>query len=149
MGVKKMHIFIDGDSCPVIDLTVKIAKLKNIEVTIVKSINHNITNDYANIITVDPDKESADFYIVNNANCGDIVISQDYGLAAMVIPKDISVITPRGLIVSDNNIDTLLHQRFMASQMRKQKRSFGSKNKKRTTSDDNRYINALTVLNII
>jgi uncharacterized protein YaiI (UPF0178 family) len=145
-----MHIFIDGDSCPVIDLTVNIAKLKNIEVTIVKSINHNITNDYANIITVDPDKESADFYIVNNANCGDIVISQDYGLAAMVIPKDISVITPRGLIVSDNNIDTLLHQRFMASQMRKQKHSFGSKNKKRTTSDDNRYINALkTVLNII
>ncbi len=138
-----MQIIIDGDSCPVIDLTMDIARMNKIPVTIVKSINHVISSDYAKVISVDPIKESADFYIVNKVSEGDIVISQDYGLAAMIIPKNVKVITPRGLLIDDSNIDTLLHHRYIAAKMRKQKRSFGSKSKKRTRTDNIKFVNSL------
>ena len=134
-----MKIFIDGDSCPVVSETIKVARRRNLDVTIVKNINHVINSSYAKIVSVDPANESADIYIANNVSKGDIVISQDYGLAALVIPKNVKVISPNGFEINNSNLDTLLHHRFIASKLRRQKRYYGSKAKKRTNKDDLKF----------
>lgn len=138
-----VKILIDGDSCPVIEQTTKIAKEHFLKLIIVKNINHRITSDYAKVVSVDLISDSADLYIANHTNKGDIVISQDYGLAALILAKKGYIVTPNGIEINDNNIDSLLHQRFIASQMRRQGQSFGSKAKKRKSADNRRYINVL------
>lgn len=141
-----MRIYVDGDSCPVISEIITVAKERDLDVSIVKNINHVIMNDYAEIISVDPSSESADIYIANKVEKNDIVVSQDYGLAALVIPKDVKFITPNGLIINNTNLDTLLHHRFIASKLRKQKRYYGSKTKKRTKGDNRKFLNLLIKL---
>lgn len=138
-----MKIFIDGDSCPVVRETLEVAKRRKLDVIIVKNINHEIRSHYAKIVSVDPTSESADIYIANNVNKEDIVISQDYGLAALVIPKNVKVISPNGFEINNSNLDTLLHHRFIASKLRKQKRYYGSKTRKRTKEDDEKFIKLL------
>ena len=113
---------------------------------IVKNHNHYIQSDYGEIVSVESTKDSADLYIVNNTDANDIIISQDYGLAAMVLARKGRVVHPNGIIIKENNIDTLLHQRFISSQLRRQKRHFGSKSKKRTESINKNFINTLKSL---
>jgi hypothetical protein len=141
-----LKIIVDGDSCPVVNQTIKIAKENNLELLIVKNHNHYIQSDYGEIVSVESTKDSADLYIVNNTDANDIIISQDYGLAAMVLARNGRVVHPNGIIITENNIDTLLHQRFISSQLRRQKRHFGSKNKKRTESLNENFINTLKSL---
>ncbi len=82
-----MRIWIDGDGCPVVNLAINIAKLQALPVTVVKNHAVQVNDDYAEIVTVDVSRDAADFYIVNHMMSGDIVVSQDYGLAAMVLAK--------------------------------------------------------------
>ncbi|HHX63021.1 MAG TPA: YaiI/YqxD family protein [Epulopiscium sp.] len=130
-----MKIYIDADGCPVVNLTVDIAKEYDIPVIIVKNYAHEITNPYATIVTVDIAPDSADYYIINNIENGDLVITQDYGVAAITISKEAICITQNGLIIASHNIDGLLNSRHMNQQLRKNKRSY-SKIKKRTSQDN-------------
>lgn len=130
-----MRIFIDADGCPVVKLTVNIAKEHDIDVIIVKNYAHDITSDYASVITVDIAADSADYYIINHVKKGDIVVTQDYGVAAIAISKEAACITQNGLIISNNNIDSLLNTRHINQQLRKNKKYY-SKSKKRTIEND-------------
>ncbi len=130
-----MTIYIDADGCPVVNLTVNIAEEYNIPVVIVKNYAHDITNAYATVITVDIAADSADYYIINHIEEGDIVISQDYGVAAIAISKKAICITQNGLVISNDNIDGLLHSRHTNQQLRKRKKYY-SKFKKRTNQDN-------------
>ncbi|NLZ51740.1 MAG: YaiI/YqxD family protein [Thermoanaerobacteraceae bacterium] len=114
-----MKILVDADGCPVVDIAIKIAKAYDLEIVIVKNISHEFWNDYATIITVDQSPDSADFYIVNQASGGDIVITQDYGLAAMAIAKNALCINQNGLIISSKNIDQLLTRRHINREIRR------------------------------
>lgn len=130
-----MKIYIDADGCPVVKLTVEIAKKHNIPVVIVKNYAHEITSSYATVVTVDIAADSADYYIINHVVEGDIVVSQDYGVAAITISKQAICITQNGLVISNDNIDGLLHSRHMNQQLRKSKQYY-SKFKKRTNQDN-------------
>jgi len=130
-----MKILIDADGCPVVDLTVSIAKENNIETIIVKNHSHFIINDYAKVVTVDKSRDSADYYIANNTDEGDIVITQDYGLAAMVISKKAIAINQNGLVINTFNIDKLLSSRYLNQQLRKRQKKY-TKFKKRTNDND-------------
>ncbi|MGI6423873.1 MAG: YaiI/YqxD family protein [Tepidanaerobacteraceae bacterium] len=114
-----MKILIDADGCPVVAKTVKIAKEYDIQVIIVKNFSHEIEDDYATIITVDQAPDSADIYIVNNTSKGDIVITQDYGLAAMALAKEAICINQNGFIISSKNIDQLLTRRHINREIRR------------------------------
>ena len=92
-----MNIFVDADGCPVVDIAVKVAKEKNIYIVVVKNYAVNIDDDYAEIVTVDISRDSADYYIANRISDGDILISQDYGLAAMCLSKGAICINQNGL----------------------------------------------------
>lgn len=131
-----MRILIDGDGCPVIDIAIKIAKSYQLEVIVVKNYHHKINDDYATIITVDPTPDSADFYIVNEAKKGDIVITQDYGLAAMALSKGSLCINQNGLLIDSQNIDILLGRRHLNQELRRKHKQYSSKFKKRNIEAD-------------
>lgn len=113
-----MKILIDADGCPVVDLTVKTAKEFNKECIIFCDTSHIFDIEGVKTITVSKGADSVDFALVNYAQEGDIVITQDYGLAAMCLSKCVKPINQDGLIYSDLNIDALLNQRFNAKRIR-------------------------------
>ena len=82
-----MKILIDADGCPVVDIAVGTARKSGIECTIICDTAHSIKRDGAKTIIVDKGADSADFRLVNLVSRGDIVITQDYGLAAMCLSK--------------------------------------------------------------
>ena len=137
-----MKIFIDADGSPVVDITTNIAIKYNIELIIVKNYAHDIYNDYATIISVDIGKDSADQFIVNHAQENDLVITQDYGLAALLLSKQVKVINQNGLIYNNDNIDSLLNRRFLNAKARSQNKRH-SNIKKRSSLDDENFSKTL------
>ncbi|MGL4910851.1 MAG: YaiI/YqxD family protein [Romboutsia sp.] len=113
-----MKIIIDADGCPVIDITIRIAKLLDIEVIIISDTSHNFNKEGVEIITVSKGNDSADFAIVNKVEKNDIVITQDYGLAAMVLAKGACPINQNGIIYNNENIDQLLFTRHLSKKIR-------------------------------
>lgn len=114
-----MNIFIDGDGCPVIDLTIKTAKSFHIEVIIICDTAHEIYRKDAKTVIVSTGADSADFKLVNMIRPGDIVVTQDYGLAAMCLARKAYPLNQNGMIYTENNIDALLLARHTAKKIRK------------------------------
>lgn len=114
-----LKIVVDADGCPVVNITINIAKDNNIKCIIVCDTSHEISNDYADTIIVSKGADSADFKIVNIINENDIVITQDYGLAAMCLSKKAFVLNQNGMIYSEKNIDDLLFSRHVSKVQRK------------------------------
>ena len=113
-----MKILIDADGCPVVKSAVSIAKKHGIPITIVCDTSHEFSSDYAQIVNGDKGADSADFKLVNMAEYGDIVITQDYGLAAMCLAKSAKVLNQNGMIYTNDNIDALLLSRHTAKKIR-------------------------------
>lgn len=107
-----MKILIDADGCPVVKQATQIAKENNIEVVIFCDTSHVISSGYAEVVTVSKGADSVDFALVNKVQSGDIVVTQDYGLAAMVLSKGGRAITQNGMIISDSNLGLLLTTRY-------------------------------------
>ncbi len=113
-----MRILIDADGCPVVDIAVKIAKLNNIDCIILCDTSHVIEKDGAKTITVSKGADSVDFALVNMVQKGDIVVTQDYGLAAMCLARRVMPISQDGMVYDSGNIDALLMQRHTAKKIR-------------------------------
>ena len=107
-----MKIIIDADACPVVDIAVKTAKERNLECIIVCDNTHSIQKDGALTVIVDKGADSADCRIANLTEKGDVVITQDYGLAALALGKGSKALNQNGLIYSDSNIENLLFTRL-------------------------------------
>ena len=140
-----MKILIDADACPVKEIAVREAKKRKIEVVMVCDTSHIISDGYSTTITVDKSADSADLKLINMLSKSDIVISQDYGVAAMALSKGAAAISQNGLIYSQENIDRLLFERHLSAKIR---RSGGKhKNaKKRTQQDDINFQKSLILL---
>ena len=142
-----MTIFIDADACPVVEITVVAAKKRNIPVVLLCDTNHIMSAGYAKVITVDQGSDSVDYALVNLCGKGDIVVTQDYGVAAMALSKGSRVIHQSGLIYSDANIDGLLDNRYLAGKARRSSSKCHFKGpKKRTPEDDESYKKSLLSL---
>lgn len=138
-----MRILIDGDGCPVVDLTIKISRKFNIEVIIMCDTSHIFNKDGAKTMVFSKGADSVDFALINLLKKDDIVITQDYGLAAIAINKASYVINQNGLIYSNENIDRLLYSRHISKKIRKSGgRTKGPK--KRTKEDDLNFERTLT-----
>lgn len=112
------NILVDADGCPVVDLTIKIAKQYDFPVTLFCDTAHNMQRDGAETIMVSKGMDAVDFVLVNRVKPGDIVITQDYGLAAMVLAKRGLVMDQNGREYTNENIDQLLHSRHIAKKIR-------------------------------
>ena len=108
-------VYIDADGCPVVSLCVEICKKADAECVIVCDDAHHILRDGAKTVTVSRGADSADFKIVNMIKGENaIVVTGDYGLAAMALSKNAKVINPDGLLYTEENIDALLFSRHEA-----------------------------------
>lgn len=70
-------------------------------------------------VYVDTSKEAADLYIMNHVKAGDLVITQDIGLASTLLLKGVYVLSPRGSLYEENSIHTALDMRYLAAKARK------------------------------
>jgi Uncharacterized protein conserved in bacteria len=113
-----MTILIDADGCPVIDITVKIATEHKIDCVILCDTSHVFEKAGAKTITVSKGSDSVDFALVNMVQAGDIVVTQDYGLAAMCLARCAVPISQNGMIYTNDNIDALLNERHTAKKIR-------------------------------
>ena len=143
-----MKILIDADVCPVVKQATQIAKENNIEVVIFCDTSHIISSDYAQIITVSKGADSVDFTLVNKVQSGDIVVTQDYGLAAMVLSKGGRAITQNGMIISDSNLGLLLTTRYESKKARMSGTHLKGP-KKRSAQNDEEFIKSFkSMLNV-
>ena len=113
-----MRILIDADGCPVVDIAVRMAKKHNIECLILCDTAHVFEKDGAKTLTFSKGADSVDFALVNIARAGDVVITQDYGLAAMCLARSAIVISQDGMEYNADNIDALLLARHTAKEIR-------------------------------
>lgn len=140
-----MKIIIDADACPVLDIAVETAKKHKLNCIIVCDNTHHIQRECVQTITVDKGDDSADCKIANITEADDIIVTQDYGLASLILGKGAKALNQNGLIYTDENIDTLLFTRHIG----KKERRAGNRTKgpkKRTKQNDEDFIKALNRL---
>ena len=114
-----MKLLIDADGCPVVDIAVHLARQRNIECLILCDTAHEFNKEGARTITVSKGADSVDFALVNLVQKGDVVVTQDYGLAAMCLARGAVPLNQNGMIYTSDNIDALLHQRHTAQKIRR------------------------------
>ncbi len=112
------HILIDADGCPVVDLAVAVARANGWACTLVCDTAHEFHREGADTVTVDKGADSADFALVNRVTAGDIVVTQDYGLAAMCLAKRAIPLSQDGFIYNESNIEELLFRRYETKKQR-------------------------------
>lgn len=113
-----MRILIDADGCPVVNTAIAIAKRYNASVVLICDTAHYFEREGAETITVSKGADSADFKLVNMITPGNIVVTQDYGLAAMCLARRARVLNQDGMEYTINNIDALLLARHTARKIR-------------------------------
>ncbi len=135
-----MQIFIDADACPVIRIAEQIAKQHNIPVTLLCDTNHVLTSDYSEVKIIGAGADAVDFALINLCKRSDIVVTQDYGVAAMALGKGAYAIHQSGKWYTNENIDQMLMERHLN---KKARRASGKNHlkgpKKRTQEDDDRF----------
>ena len=113
-----MKILIDADGCPVVDLTVRLAAKHGAECVILCDTAHEFNREGAQTVVVEKGADSVDFKLVNLVREGDIVVTQDYGLAAMCLARKAIPLSQNGMVYTDKNIDQLLFTRYVSKKIR-------------------------------
>ena len=113
-----MRILIDADGCPVVNETIKVAHKFNLESIIFCDTSHNFDEKNIKVIVVSKGIYAVDFAILNNIENGDIVITQDYGLASLVLSRNSYAINQSGMVYTNENIDELFYSRYISKKMR-------------------------------
>ena len=113
-----MTILIDADGCPVVDITLETARRYAVPVILLCDSAHVFSREGAQTVTVSTGADSVDFALVNRVQPGDIVVTQDYGLAAMCLARGARAISQDGLEYGDENISALLLARHTAKKIR-------------------------------
>ncbi|WP_428908103.1 YaiI/YqxD family protein [Niallia sp. Krafla_26] len=126
-----MKIYVDADACPVKDIIISEGTKANIPVTLVTSFSHySATKNPEGVETiyVDSGADAADYRIMKLAQNGDLIVTQDYGLASLGLAKGCTVLHHKGFIYTNENIDQLLQSRYVSAMIRKSgKRTKGPK----------------------
>lgn len=132
------RVIIDADACPraCLQIIQRLASTYQYELITVASFNHLIENQQH--IVVGDESQATDIAVLNKAQPGDIVVTQDWGLAAMVLGKKVKAIAPSGRIYAAEEMDLLLEEREMLAKYRRG----GGRTKgptKRTKEDDRHF----------
>jgi len=130
-----LKILVDADACPVTHIVIRLARERNIPVVLVTDTSHVMASDYAEVVTVGQGSDAADLALINRTQKGDIVVTQDYGVAALGLAKQAFPINQNGLRYTNENIDQMLMERHMSGKIRRAGGRTGGF-KKRTAEDD-------------
>ncbi len=135
-----MNIYVDADACPVVSIVEEIGKKYNISVTLLCDTNHVLHSEYSEVVVVGAGADAVDYKLISLCHRGDVVVSQDYGVAAMALGKGAFVIHQSGRWYTDENIDQMLMERHLNKKARRTSHKNHMKGpKKRTEEDDERF----------
>ena len=141
------HIYVDADACPVVAIIERVAKQFAIPVTLLCDTHHVLSSTYGEVRVIDAGRDAVDLALVNLCKNGDVVVTQDYGVAAMALGKGTYVLHQSGMRYTDDNIEAMLFQRHMAQKARRASKKHHFKGPpKRTREDDDRFETALKEL---
>lgn len=135
-----MKILVDADACPVVRIVEKTAEREGIPVILLCDINHVLQSDYSEVRVIGAGADAVDFALIGLCKKEDIVVTQDYGVAAMALGKGACGIHQSGKWYTNENIDQMLLERHMAGRARRGAGKHHLKGpKKRTSADDQRF----------
>lgn len=135
-----MQIYVDADACPVVSVVEQVAKKYEVAVTLLCDTNHILYSEYSEVIVVGAGADAVDYKLISICQKGDIVVSQDYGVAAMALGKGAYVIHQSGKWYTDDNIDQMLMERHLNKKARRRSHKNHMKSfKKRTEEDDEKF----------
>lgn len=139
-----MTIWVDADGCPVVREVEQTARRYALRVVLLCDTNHVLHSEYSEIVVVGAGADAVDFALINRCQPGDLVVTQDYGVAAMALARGSAAIHQSGEWYTDDNIDGMLFQRHNS---RKQRRATGKHHlrgpRRRTGEDDVRFARSL------
>ena len=137
---------MDADACPVKNIIEEVAELYKLKVIMYIDTSHELNNTKSEVVVVSKGIDSVDLKIVSDVKEGDLVITNDFGLASVLLTKKAYVMSPNGLVFTNDNIDRLLFERHIVKEnVRNSKRV---KNiKKRTKENDKAF--KLELINLL
>lgn len=144
---ENMKILVDADACPVVTIVELIAQKYQIPVILLCDTNHVLESSDSQVVTVGAGTDAVDFKLVSICKRGDIVVTQDYGVAAMILGKGAYGIHQSGKWYTNENIDQMLMERHLAKKARNTKKRQHLKGPaKRTELDNKRFEEAFDKL---
>lgn len=139
-----MRILVDADACPVTRIVESIAREHQIPVMLLCDTNHVLQSEYSEVKMIGAGADAVDFALVGRCQKGDIVVTQDYGVAAMILGKGAHGIHQSGKWYTNDNIDRMLMERHLSKKERKSKKRYHTKGPaKRTAEDDKQFAASL------
>ena len=132
-------IYIDADACPVTHIAEEIARRHGIPVTILCDTNHVMYSETSTVKLIGAGADAVDLALINLCKAGDIVITQDYGVAALALGKGALAVHQSGKFFTDDNIGGLLMDRHLAKKARRSGKHHLKGPAKRTEEDDRRF----------
>lgn len=133
-----MKILVDADACPVVAIVEAIAEKYSIPVILLCDTNHVLESDHSEVKIIGAGADAVDFALVGQCEKGDIVVTQDYGVAAMILGKGAYGIHQSGKWYTNDNIDRMLMERHMAKKARRAGSKHHFKGPSKRTEDDNK-----------
>lgn len=129
-------IYVDADACPVVHIVEQVAENNNIQVMLLCDTNHVLHSDYSEVRVIGAGADAVDFALISLCKKSDIVVTQDYGVAAMALGKGAYAIHQSGKWYTDENIDQMLMERHMNKKARRASGKNHMKGQKKRTEDD-------------
>lgn len=142
----RVRVVVDADACPVKPEIARVVQSRACTALLVSSHAHELSpQPQVYVVTVDASDQAADLYIANILTAQDVLVTGDYGLAALGLSRGAAVLTPRGKEIREDDIDGLLAQRHWSAKLRR-----GGKRTKGpppfTDEDRSRFQQKLTTL---
>lgn len=114
-----MTVYVDADACPVVDDVVELCAPE--EVVLVHNRHHLHERPEPHVRTLETGdrRDAADHVIHRHVSAGDVVVTDDLGLAALVLPREAAVVRFRGDRVRSEDIEGRLAMRHQAGKQRR------------------------------
>ena len=147
---KKKDLIGSTDKCGTVGIVETIAEKYNISTTLLCDTNHILYSDYSEVIVVGAGADAVDYKLISICHKGDVVVSQDYGVAAMALGKGAHAIHQSGKWYTNENIDQMLMERHLNKKARRSSHKNHMKGpRKRTEDDDVRFAQSFEKLILI
>lgn len=138
-----MRVLVDADACPVLELVRRLCAEAVVKVITVSSFRHDIRGP--DHVMVGPEPQAADMALINRTQRGDIVVTQDWGLAALALARGAHALSPWGHRFLDEEMDGRLAQRALHARLRRGGVRLPGPSR-RTAADDAAFAQALRAL---
>ena len=139
----RMTILVDADACPAVRVIEETAAELGAEVVLFCDEHHELNAGRCSVQRVASGPDAVDLALINRCRRGDLVITQDYGVAALALGKGAMALHPSGKQYTDENISGLLMDRHLAGKARRSGKRHLKGPAKRTDEDDRRFRESL------